>query len=109
MDVPLTDSISHNFIKQMIPHHQAAIEMSQSVLQYTNLAPLQVIAAGIVAAQTKSMEDMRSVLATCREEKSSEQGRNLYQRRFDQITRTMFTDMGVPAYPTTSALISCGR
>lgn len=93
MDAPLTDSISHNFIEQMIPHHQAAIEMSQSVLKYTNLAPLQVIAAGIIATQTNSMEDMRSVLATCREEKSSEQDLNLYQRRFDQITQTMFTNM----------------
>ena len=33
----LTDSLSHNFIVQMIPHHRAAIEMSHNLLQYTCL------------------------------------------------------------------------
>ena len=33
--VQLTYSISHNFIQQMIPHHQAAIEMSKNILKYT--------------------------------------------------------------------------
>ena len=32
-DAPLTDSISHNFIVQMIPHHQAAIQMSENHLR----------------------------------------------------------------------------
>ena len=32
-EVKLTDSISHNFIMQMIPHHMAAIEMSVNILQ----------------------------------------------------------------------------
>lgn len=36
-DDELDESISHNFIVQMIPHHKAAIEMSQNLLQYTNL------------------------------------------------------------------------
>ena len=33
--VETTDSISHNFIVRMIPHHQAAIEMSENVLKFT--------------------------------------------------------------------------
>lgn len=33
--VCLTDSISGNFIMQMIPHHTAAIEMSANILKYT--------------------------------------------------------------------------
>lgn len=28
-----SDSISHNFIVQMIPHHRAAIEMSENILK----------------------------------------------------------------------------
>ena len=39
----LTDSISYNFIVQMIPHHRAAIEMSRNILQYTTFVPLQPI------------------------------------------------------------------
>ena len=38
----LTNSISHNFIVQMIPHHRAAIEMSKNLLLYTNFVPLQL-------------------------------------------------------------------
>lgn len=33
----LTNSISHNFIVQMIPHHQAAIKMSQNILPIYNV------------------------------------------------------------------------
>lgn len=54
----LTDSLSHNFIVQMIPHHRAAIEMSENLLQYTTFVPLQRIAQNIVNEQTKSIENM---------------------------------------------------
>ena len=50
----LTDSLSHNFIVQMIPHHMAAIEMSENLLQYTTCVPLQNIALNIIVEQTKS-------------------------------------------------------
>ena len=49
----LTNSISNNFIVQMIPHHRAAIEMSCNILQYTTDLTLQEIASNIVAEQTK--------------------------------------------------------
>lgn len=38
----LSNSISYNFIVQMIPHHKAAIEMSCNLLQYTTLVPLHL-------------------------------------------------------------------
>ena len=34
----LTDSISHNFIVQMIPHHKAAIRMSENLLPIHDVA-----------------------------------------------------------------------
>lgn len=43
----LTNSLSHNFIVQMIPHHRAAIEMSENLLQFTTFVPLQHIAQNI--------------------------------------------------------------
>ena len=36
-----TESISHTFIVQMIPHHMAAIRMSRNLLLYTTCIPLQ--------------------------------------------------------------------
>lgn len=92
-DAPLTDSISHNFIVQMIPHHRAAIEMSQNLLQYTTFVPLQNIASRIISQQTKSIADMEAVLEQCSTRENTQQECCLYRRRMDQITRTMFGDM----------------
>lgn len=90
----LTDSISHNFIVQMIPHHRAAIEMSNNILKYTTNVPLQEIATQIVSEQTKSIEDMHRIEASCSECRNTKQELFLYQRRMDQILQTMFTEMG---------------
>ena len=87
----LTNSISHNFIVQMIPHHQAAIKMSQNILQYTTLLPLQNIAKNIISEQTKGIEAMKEILGVCGEQFDSKQDMCLYQNEFDQITRTMFS------------------
>ncbi len=93
----LTDSISHNFIVQMIPHHRAAIEMSRNILKYTTSIPVQNIATGIISSQTESIEDMLAIKAGCSELKNSEQELCLYGRRVDMITKKMFTDMGSAA------------
>ena len=90
----LTDSISHNFIVQMIPHHKAAIEMSENILKYTTLVPLQEIAQNIIAEQTKSIEDMRGIESECGEHINLSRDVQLYQRRVSQILHTMFHDMG---------------
>ena len=89
----LTNSISHNFIVQMIPHHQAAIKMSQNILQYTTLLPLQNIAKNIISEQTKGIEAMKEILGVCGEQFDSKQNMCLYQKDFVQMTRTMFTQM----------------
>ncbi len=90
----LTDSISHNFIVQMIPHHRAAIEMSHNLLQYTTFVPLQNIAEHIISSQTKSIEDMEAALDCCGRLENTRQERELYERCFRQITQTMFSAMG---------------
>lgn len=89
----LTDSISHNFIVQMIPHHRAAIEMSKNLLRYTTFIPLQNIAEGIIKEQTKSIENMRKIQRQCSELENSQRDVSLYQRRVNQIIRTMFSEM----------------
>lgn len=89
----LTDSISHNFIVQMIPHHRAAIEMSESLLQYSKFTPLRRIAQGIVTAQTRSIADMEAALGRCGEVVNTGQALCQYQARFDRITRVMFARM----------------
>ena len=90
----LTDSISHNFIVQMIPHHQAAIDMSRNLLRYTTCVPLQNIAEDIITSQTKSIQNMLAAEESCSCLENSFQDIMLYQRRVSRIMDTMFSDMG---------------
>ncbi len=89
----LTDSISHNFIVQMIPHHRAAIEMSESLLMYSELAPLRRIAENIIKEQTQSIEDMRRALPFCGTKRNSRVELSGYGKRFEEITLVMFSQM----------------
>jgi len=90
----LTDSISHNFIVQMIPHHRAAIEMSKNLLKYTTDIPLQNIALNIISEQTKSIKNMESILPRCQMRPNRRQELCMYQNRMDQIMQIMFMQMG---------------
>ena len=92
-EAELTDSLSHNFIVQMIPHHRAAIEMSYNILQYTTSIPVQNIAQNIISDQTRSIENMQQILENCSGLCNSEQDLCLYDRHFRQITQTMFFQM----------------
>ncbi len=93
-EVPTTDSISHNFIVRMIPHHRAAIEMSENLLKYSNLESLRRIAQNIVTEQTNSIENMQAALPSCSLICNTREQLCRYDHRFRQITRTMFSQMG---------------
>ena len=92
--INLTDSISQNFINQMIPHHEAAIKMAQNLLRFTTCIPLQNMANCMIAEQTESIECMKEVLCKCEKCQNSERDICLYNRRFDAITQRMFDEMG---------------
>lgn len=89
----LTNSISHNFIVQMIPHHRAAIRMSQNVLQYTADKTLQTIAADIIREQTVSIANMQAILQTCGCLVNTPEALKAYQCRMEQIMQNMFSRM----------------
>ncbi|MCM1182959.1 MAG: DUF305 domain-containing protein [Roseburia sp.] len=89
----LSDSISHNFIVQMIPHHRAAIAMSQNLLRYTTDIPLQNIALNIIEEQTKSICNMQEILCRCSGDCNTRQGLQTYQANVCDIMQNMFCDM----------------
>lgn len=93
INAKLTNSLSHNFIVQMIPHHRAAIEMSENLLKFTNFVPLQCIAQNIINEQTKSIENMQNILSCCAQLSNTERDLCLYDNQFRQITQTMFSQM----------------
>ena len=92
-EVKITDSISCNFIKQMIPHHRAAIDMSLNILRYTTDIEVQNIALNIIAEQTKSIDDMVSIEVCCRAKTNSPIQLKPYTRIYNEITQKMFSEM----------------
>lgn len=89
----LNNSISHNFIVQMIPHHRAAIEMSRNLLQYTTCIPLQNIALNIIKGQTESINNMNAILNHCSMLTNTEKDITLSLQSYERITQTMFHRM----------------
>lgn len=98
----LSDSISHNFIVQMIPHHRAAIEMSKNLLQYTTCIPLQNIALGIIEEQTKSIENMEAILCECSGQINDSETVRAYQHEVNIIIDRMVC--GMNSAPDTNRL-----
>lgn len=92
-DARLTDSISQNFIVQMIPHHEAAIQMSHNLLQYTTLIPLQNIAMDIIETQTTGIHEMEAILESCSQLTTDSMDLELYRRSYSHITSSMFCAM----------------
>lgn len=91
--IPQTSSISHNFILQMLPHHQAAINMCQNLLNYTKNPTLIKMAKDIIKEQTKSIADMEKILASCSQTQNSPSDLYIYQSKFNEITLIMFNQM----------------
>lgn len=89
----LTDSISHNFIVQMIPHHRGAIEMSENILQYTTDVRLEQIAGNIIKEQTQSIADMEHILDECSKCENEEVVLKMHQEQMNQIFDCMFCGM----------------
>lgn len=89
----LTNSVSHNFIMQMIPHHEAAIRMCKNLLRYTTFQPLEEIANNIITEQTAGIASMRSILPCCSCYGNTYEECCGYQSAFRTISEEMFTQM----------------
>lgn len=89
----VTDNITINFIRAMVPHHQAAIYMCQNLLRFTNYEPLEEIARNIISTQTKGISEMREVAITTSGYSNTRREVNLYEKAFLCITKNMICRM----------------
>lgn len=89
----LLNSISYNFIVQMIPHHQAAIQMSKNILIYTEDCQITEIAKNIISTQEKSIQNMLSIQNNCRCCQNCRRELCSYQNELQPIFDTMFNNM----------------
>ena len=89
----LTNSVSGNFISQMLPHHRAAIEMSENLLRYTTDISLQRIADNIISEQTRSIEAMTRIRRGCSATMNLRQSATRYNECVGRIVETMLSSM----------------
>lgn len=61
--VPLTGSVERDFLAQMIPHHQAAIEMAKYEIAHGKNFEMIQLAKSILAEQQGEIMDMQAMLA----------------------------------------------
>ncbi len=93
LSIYIINNITINFIKCMIPHHQAAIYMCENLLNYTNYQPLINIAKEIITMQTKGIEQMTIILNTTEGYTNTKQDVMCYMNRYYLITKNMICRM----------------
>lgn len=54
-----TNRINEDFMREMIPHHKGAVEMSKIALQYNICADLVPLLKGIISSQEKGIRQMQ--------------------------------------------------
>ncbi len=90
----LTRSLSHNFIVQMIPHHQAAVRMCRNLLQYSDDGAVRRLAQRITDQQTQGLQAMEGRLPDCGQPANPQMDLRLCHRRTELILRELFSQMG---------------
>ena len=89
----IVNNITLDFIRCMIPHHQAAIYMCENLLRFTTFRPLQEIANNIIKMQTTGIDQMKEILKTTSGFYNTRRQVNWYIRRYFQITKCMIDRM----------------
>ncbi|WP_157154339.1 DUF305 domain-containing protein [Brachyspira murdochii] len=60
--IEVTGDNDIDFLKGMIPHHQAAVDVSKKILEFTKDDKIKEIANNIIASQEKEISDMNNML-----------------------------------------------
>ncbi len=89
----LTNNITIDFIRCMIPHHEAAIYMCQNLLNYNVNDSLKRIANNIIRTQTSGIKIMQSILLTTHDYINSNNAVSKYLNNYFKITKEMLYRM----------------
>ena len=59
MSAPVSGDADRDFVAMMMPHHQGAIDMARTEIQYGKDPLLRRMAHGIISAQEKEIREMQ--------------------------------------------------
>ena len=62
MTIRPTGNVDHDFVAMMVPHHQGAIEMAETLLRYGHNEALRRLAQEIIVTQRQEIAAMRLAL-----------------------------------------------
>ncbi len=60
MDRPMTGNADQDFVAGMLPHHQGAVDMAKTELQYGKDPAMRRLSRGIIAAQEREIAQMQA-------------------------------------------------
>lgn len=90
----LTQSISHNCIVQLLPHHRSAVRLCRNLLEVSDDTAVRRLAQRVAAQQTQVIGQLETELPSAGQLTSPQMDLRLYQRRTDLIFRDMYAQMG---------------
>jgi len=64
MNAKMSGGADRDFMLMMIPHHQSAIDMARAELKYGKDERVRALAANVISAQQKEIDEMHSWLAS---------------------------------------------
>ena len=90
----LTQSISQNYIVQLLPQHRAAVRLCRNLLEASNDGAVRRLAQRIAAQASQAIERLEAELPNAAQLTSPQMDLRLCQRRMDLIFREMYAQMG---------------
>lgn len=91
---PNTDNINLDFVLEMSPHHQGAIDMSKAIIQYGSNPDVKKIAEHIITSQEAQMPIFENLKTQFEKDKpSNKEDLEKYVAKYNQIKDKMFMQM----------------
>ena len=90
----LTQSISHNYIVQLLPQRRAAVRLCRNLLEVSNDGNLRRLAQRVAAREAEAIEALEAELPNAGQLASPQMDLRLFQRRAELIFREMYAQMG---------------
>ncbi|MFY0665331.1 MAG: DUF305 domain-containing protein [Natronospirillum sp.] len=90
----VTGDVDYDFVRGMIPHHQGAIDMAQTLLAEGTDAELLALAEEIIAAQQTEIADMEAWLAAYGDPRIGSQAADI-RAGYERTNNRMMRDMNI--------------